>query len=144
MADLLRELTTWIADQTGLRIGGGTAVRDDDRLFAGHIPPDKPDTGALVRETGGPDQFLRGGFAEIGQGTFQVIARGPSHFAARELAWTIHAALHGAVYEVLGAHTLHVAEALARPQFLGLDERGRHLFSTNYRINAHDQSLATP
>lgn len=144
MADLLRELVTWISGETGLRIGGGTQASSDDRLYAGHIPPDKPDTGALVRETGGPDQLLRSGFAEIGEPTVQVLVRAPSHFAARDLAHEIHDALQGAAGVAMGDHVLHFAEALARPQFLGVDERGRHLFSTNYRLAAHDDSLATP
>lgn len=143
MADLLRELVTFVSEQTGLRIGGGSVFRDEDRLYAGHIPPEKPDLGALVRETGGPDQLLRAGEGRIGFPMVQVLVRGLTYFAARDLAWQIHDVLHGAGVN-LGDHALHVAEALAGPQSLGFDEKGRHLFSTNYRLAAHDQSLATP
>ena len=144
MADLLRELVEHVAALTGLRIGGGSASNADDRLYAGHAPPDKPDLAAVVREIGGPDQLLTADAARVGRPTFQVLTRGPTFFAARDLAWLVHDALHGAAWEDLGDHTLHVAEALARPAQLGFDDRGRHLLSASYVVAAHDQSLATP
>lgn len=144
VADLLREFVTWISVSTGLRIGGGSAPNASDRLYAGHVPPEKPDLAALVREVGGEDQLLTADAARIGRPAFQVLVRGPSFFQARELAWTIHAAIHGAAFEVLGDHTLHVAEAVARPQSLGFDEQRRHLISTTYALRAHDDSGASP
>jgi len=131
MADLLQELTQYIAAQAGLVIG--------QDLHAGFFPPEAADLAAVILERGGPrsQPKLRG---NVGSYAFQVLARGKTYGTAKQLAQQIDTVLaDNAGTDNTGDWQVCVIEAVAAPQFLGYDGKTRPEFSTNYTVRAYEK-----
>jgi hypothetical protein len=111
----------------------GVGTRGVD-LFS-EARPDKPEEVLVVRETGGP---ARDPFVPLERATVQLTARGATGARALELLteaadeFADEGSPRLAFYlDEGGAWFCHIAEALGRPDVLGLDERGRFLASVN-------------
>jgi len=129
---MIKEVTQFIATKVGLTIG--------TNFFAGHRPQDAPDDCDCVLETAGgsvypdiPDRVDK---------HIQVLSRARTYFTARARAWAIYDALYRnyslgsagwTLPNVVGDdYVAMVIEPLASPQYIDLDEKLRHEFSTNY------------
>ena len=124
--NLIRELATWLANKTGLVI--------DTDLFAGFMPPEEQDNAAVLLDRGGLPQGGAGN-GRIGGYALQVLVRNTSYQEAKRISYLIYGYLHKAAQRIdLGENFLFNAEAIAYPQFLGYDSRGRDEFSTNYTL----------
>lgn len=107
-------------------------------LLAGYIPQDiedLPRSAAVLQNSGGavdgqlPDQIWK---------AIQVLNRAPDYMAALADALEIFTALHGGcckpfpVIESGSDYEVMVIEAQAEPAYIGQDENGYFMFSTNY------------
>ncbi|MFA4971864.1 MAG: minor capsid protein [bacterium] len=127
MADLLREITQWVATGTGWGIGS--------KLYGGALPAEEPDEAIVILERGGPPDMYHIDY-RVGRFMFQVLARGNTYFTARDDSHAVKACLHELGQQTIGEWEIMSSEAVSAPQFLGFDERGRYEFSTNYEVRA--------
>ena len=126
---MLKEIVTLIHDFTGWTIG--------TRLQHGHALQDMPVRAVLIQETGGEVNFYCTDMVNM---TIQVLCRGAKYSEAHDDAWTVFGYFHGTsnwemprLDGVSGENYLAMTvEALAAPQYLGVDDNRRHLFSCNY------------
>lgn len=91
--------------------------------------PDQPDTAAAVLETGGFEPDLA---AAVDNPTFQIICRSADYGAARAKAQAAYVALHGLTETMLSGRRYLLIRAMQSPTYIGADQNGRHLISTNY------------
>ncbi len=130
---MLKEFATWLADRVpGLTLGGNLQV--------GFRAQDAPVRCHTLLDSGGPADFDLPYKTDM---MVQVATRGETIVQAREDAWEIYSAIHGTsgwTIEPLvsGGQTYKIwaIGALAKPQYLGQDEKGAHEYSTNYLITA--------
>ena len=125
---MFKEICTLIAEKTGFTIGS--------TLQVGHRTQSAPVRHVLISESaGGSTVFECPDFAFF---NIQALARAKTYFNARADVWTIYEAFHGTSgwnMPNLGAGDDYLAmtvEALAIPQYLGVDDNKRHLFSVNF------------
>lgn len=129
--DLLREFFDYIADGLGL-------VKAQE-IHCGHFPPEGEDTCAVMLDVGGTDSqpILRG---NVGEAMFQVLVRGQTYRQAEILAYRIHDFLVARPGANLGGHQAWAFDAVARPQFLPIEERMRFELSTTYIVRFTDEA----
>jgi hypothetical protein len=127
--------------QIGQYVENSTEHTIGTDLFIGYKPETAPDDCVAVLETGGgkPD-FYHSDYAEK---LIQVMARGSTYFTARGIAVGIFDALHAKKGITLPSvddksYYVNVIEAIQVPQYLGQDEKGRFLFSTNFIFRIQD------
>jgi hypothetical protein len=130
MADLLREIFDWVATDAAL-------ARAVD-WHCGHLPTEAVAPMAVLLERGGmPSQpTIRG---NVGEYMFQVLTvsgLNGSYMDGRDLAYRVSAVLSDRAGKQLADHTIWVVDAVAGPQFLGMDERFRFQFSQNFAVRA--------
>lgn len=125
---MFKEICQLISDLTGFTKGA--------KLQVGHWVQDKPERAVLVLESGGfADWYL---MPEQIEPTVQVLCRAKTYFEAREDAYAAFDALHKIATWPLPQlesgtdYLVYSIEALTIPQYLGVDDNRRHLFSTNY------------
>ena len=132
---MFKEICTLISDLTGFAVGA--------KLQVGHWLQDKPVRCVLVQETGGDANFYCPDMADM---LIQVLCRAETYFEAREDAYAVFGAIHGTSgwnLPGIGGNPDYLAmtvEALAVPQYLGVDDNRRHLFSTNYIFRMEEGS----
>ena len=104
-------------------------------LQAGHRLQDAPVRHVLIAEpAGGSTVFQCPDFAFP---NIQALARAATYFTARGDAWTVYRAFHGTSgwnmpnLEGGDDYLVMTVEALSIPQYLGVDDNKRHLFSVN-------------
>lgn len=125
---MIKELTTLIANNTSL-------VRDTD-LFAGHRTGECPDSCDVLLERSPSD--ANGYLTDKVNFMLQVISRAGSYFVARARAYVIYDFLHtqtGVDLPVVtsgDSYVLMFCQAVDIPQSIGVDDKGREEFSTNY------------
>jgi len=125
---MLKAICQFIEDKTGF-VKGTT-------LQVGWRPQDAPDRCILVAESGGGSLYFD--LPDRVDKMIQVLSRATTYFDARDDAQEIYDALHGAAgWElpevVVGKkYQAMIIEAVSIPQYLGIDEKGRHEFSTNF------------
>lgn len=132
---MIKEFCTWLVSRVpGLTKGGNLQVgfRDQDAPVRCHA----------VIETGGPADFDLAYRRNI---MLQIVTRGPrgAYQQTHDDAWAILDAIHGTSGWTIGpeisggdTYKLWSIGALALPQYIGLDAKGSHEFSTNYQIQA--------
>ena len=133
---MLKSICTFIQTHTSFLIG--------TTLQAGWRPLTAPDRCNLVAESGGGSTIFD--LPDRTDKMIQVLSRANTYFDARDDAQEIYDALHGAAgWElpevVVGKkYQAMIIEAVSIPQYLGIDEKGRHEFSTNYvwKIRSRD------
>ena len=126
---MFMEICTLIANRTGFVIG--------TTLQVGHRLQSAPVRHVLIAEpAGGSTVFQCPDFAFP---NIQALARAATYFTARGDAWTVYRALHGTSGWNMpnldvppgNDYLVMTVEALSIPQYLGVDDNKRHLFSVN-------------
>jgi len=126
---MFREICKLIEDKTAFAIGS--------TLQVGHRAQNAPPRHVLIQESaGGEANFYCPDMANI---DIQAISRGKTYFEAREDIYVVYEALHGTAgwnlpnWTGTGPDYLAMTvEALAVPQYLGVDENRLHEFSVNF------------
>ena len=131
---MIKEIATFIKNHTaGLVIG--------DTLQVGHRPQDAPDVCDVILESAGGSVIFD--LPERADIMIQILSRATTYFTARDRAWAIYDAIFrdwtsgsagwtlpvvtvGEEYEAM------IIEPMATPQYIGVDTKLRHEFSTNY------------
>jgi len=100
-------------------------------LFVGHRLQNSPDRCQVILESGGGKPYFD--LPDRVDKSIQIISRANTYFTARTDAWEFFDALHGtAGWQLTGSNEIMAIEALADPQYIGQDEKGRFEFSTNF------------
>jgi len=114
-------------------------------ICVGHTPDESPPDHIVILEStpGG----VMGQLPEAVDLMIQVIARGTTHFTARDFAWEVYTDIHGKCChnfeysESAAADEAFVTiDAIGSPAWIGLDEKGRHQFSCNYQFSYRNPS----
>ncbi len=128
---MIKELVTYIAEQTGLAIGTD--------IFANFSQEAQDDISVVMERTGGTPTGLS---PDMGEVHIQVLTRAVDHDDAESQAWLIRNALHGQSGLFLPVLTsgdpqilVNVCRAIQDPGYLGIGENDRHEFSANYLIH---------
>lgn len=134
---MLKAICKFIENQT-------SSFTIGDTLQAAWRPIDAPNRCTLIAESGGGSVIFD--LPDRADKMIQALSRATTYFDARDDAYEIYDALHGTagweLPEVIAGdkYQAMVIEAVAPPQYLGIDEKGRHEFSTNYvwKIRSRD------
>lgn len=133
---MLKAICKFIENQTSSFIIG-------DTLQVAWRPLDAPDQCTLIAESGGGGTIFD--LPDRADKMIQVLSRATTYFDARDDAQEIYDVLHGAagweLPEVVAGkkYQAMVIEAVEVPQYLGIDEKGRHEFSVNYIFKIRDR-----
>lgn len=126
---MFREICQLISDLTGWTIG--------TKLQVGHLKQTAPVRYVLIQETGGATNYFPN--EDVVDYAIQALNRAATYFEAREDAYALFHAIHGTAgwnlprMEGSGEDYLAMTvEAIYAPQYLGVDDNNRHIFSTNY------------
>lgn len=136
---MLKELATWLVSRVNalnpppdLVIGGNVQV--------GFRALDAPVRCHTILDNGGPADFDLPYKRDM---MLQVYTRGETIVQAREDAWAVYLAIHGTSGWTIGplvsggaTYKLWSINALAKPQWIGIEETGGFSYSTNYLITA--------
>jgi len=133
---MLKAVSQFIEDKTSF-VKGTT-------LQVGWRPLTAPNRCVLVAEAGGGSVYFD--LKDRADKMIQILARSENYWDARDDSYEVYNVLHGAagweLPEVVAGdkYQAMVIEAVAIPQYLGIDEKGRHEFSCNYifRIRERD------
>jgi hypothetical protein len=128
---MLKEFSAWLCTQVAGLVEGGN-------LQFGFRAQDAPVRCHTLLDSGGPADFDLPYRRDM---MLQVATRGETIVQAREDAWTIYDAIHGTSGWIIGPlvsggqqYKIWSIGALAKPQYIGQDEPGGFLYSTNYLI----------
>lgn len=126
---MIKEIAAFIARKTSLVVG--------TTLQVGHRTQNAPDQCSAVLEAAGGGLYFD--LPDRNDKNIQVLSRANSYFRARTEAREVFAAIHGTAGWTLTAvppatqnYEAQTIEALADPQYIGQDDKGRYEFSTNY------------
>ena len=133
---------------TSFKIGISEAEAADlVPICVGHTPDQAPpDHIVLLERT--PGGLLSGLPAAVDL-MIQVIARGITHFTARDFIWEVYKSIHEKCchdleypdLESAGAKEAFVTiDATGSPAWIGIDEKGRHQFSCNFQFSYRSPS----
>ena len=134
---MFQEICNLIATLTGLVKGADLQV--------GHRVPTAPDRCTLASEAGGGESNFY--IPDSMNLNIQLVMRAATYMAARDDAWAVFQRLHGTAgwnmpnWTGTGPDYLaEVIEAMAVPQYIGQDGKGRFEFSTNYIFRVREGS----
>lgn len=119
---MLKELVTFISNETGLVIGSG--------IVAGCVSTESADTVVVVEElvAGTVDPV----HTDVRSVPFRVLSRATSYWTARAGAYTVFDALHGRWHMnmpvVTSGELWEGCLEANTPYYIGPDDKGRHLF----------------
>lgn len=137
---MFREICRFIEQETGMALGG--------RLRYGWRTQDAPDRCVLIAETAGG--AVVGELGDRADLQIQALARAPEYDEARDDIYAVFEALHGRAGHNLprldGSGPDYLAmtiDALAAPQYLGVDEKRRHEFSCNFIFRMEEGACGT-
>ena len=130
---MLKELAIFICSQVpGLVLGGNVQV--------GFRAQDAPVRCHTFLDSGGPADFDLPYRMDM---MLQVATRGEDIVQARADAWTIYSAIHGTSGWTIGPlisggqqYKIWSISALAKPQYIGIGEKGGFEYSCNFLIIA--------
>ncbi|MBE3124845.1 MAG: hypothetical protein IMZ57_04215 [Acidobacteria bacterium] len=115
------------------------------KLQAGHQVQDAPVRRVLVLENGGVPYFYPN--TDMVDMAIQILCRAATYWEARDDAWIVYDAVHGTsgwnmprLVGVGADYLVTTVNALYAPQYLGVDDNRRHLFSTNYIFRVEEGS----
>jgi len=132
---MIQEIAKFIDLRTSFKVGV--------TLMVGRRKQNDPDRCAVVIESGGGIVYYD--LPDRADMLIQVITRAVDQMDARDDAWEIYRALHGAAGWDLPVITSGVTyeamtiEAVAPPQYIGEDEKRRFEYSTNYIFRNQDK-----
>ena len=130
---MLKEFAAWLCTRVpGLTLGGNLQV--------GFRVQDAPVRCHTLVETGGPADFDLPYRTDV---MIQVMTRAADNVQAHDDAWAVYTAIHGTSGWTIGPlvsggqqYKLWTITAMAKPQYLGPDEKFNHEYSCNYLIQA--------
>ena len=129
---LLQDIAQFIATRSGFVLGTS--------LQFGHREQAAPDRCVLVAFNGGGQSFWD--LRDREDRMVQILARSASYAEAFEDSMTVYNAIRGGIWSLpiveSGESYTAFVEALAIPQYLGPDEKGRHEWSTNFIFRIKD------
>ena len=131
---MIKEIAEFIEDLTPYTIG--------TQLFAGFWNSEAPDLASVVREISTSELFFF--LPDRKNAMIQVVTRGEDYHDSRDMAYVIYNALHTRSARDLPMVTsgenyvAMVIEAVTTPQYILEDEKGRHIFSTNFIFRLRD------
>jgi len=114
-------------------------------ICVGHTPDESPPNHIVIleRTPGG----VMGQLPEAADLMIQVIARGKTYFTARDYAWEVYKNIHGKCCHDLeylesaaSDEAFVTIDATGTPASIGIDEKGRHQFSSNYQFSYRNPS----
>lgn len=136
---MLKELAIWIRDRVNA-LGFTPVLVLGTNVQVGFRAQDAPVRCHTLLDSGGPADF---DLPYKKDAMLQVATRGETIVQAREDAWTIYEAIHGTSGWMIGPlvsggqqYKIWSIGALAKPQYLGIEEGGGFSYSTNYLIAA--------
>lgn len=111
----------------------------DVKTFVGKAPASSVDVAIVVNNGGEASTDLVGFDGD----EIQVLTRGSTYLSAEEIATRIYKALHMREDVVIGDSIARSIVAMQKPFFIGYEPDSdtaspQVLFSTNYRVDAHD------
>lgn len=115
-------------------------------LFCAHAPEGSGESRgdepwSTVLESGGLASFY---LTDKKEWRFQILTRGNDYHTARAQAHQIHDFLNGKTQVAMPVvdggpeYLVQVIESVQMPQYLGVDEKGLHMISTNYVVKTQD------
>lgn len=127
---MIKEIAAFIASKTSFIVG--------DTLQVAHRTQDSPDQCNVVLESAGGTVYFD--LPDRVDKMIQIISRAKTYMDASDDAQEIYAVLHDgtggwtltAVPPAVQDYEAMTIEALADPQYIGQDKKGRFEFSTNY------------
>ena len=128
---MIKEMASWIAAHSSFTIG--------TTLFEGWWPEMQPDRCSMLSEQAGgsADYYIK----DREDKQVMILTRAKNYFEARADAKTLFTLLHGAAGltfgPILTAYPVYFVisiECVNSPQYLGMDAKNRHMFSTNYTV----------
>ena len=131
---MIKELGKYITDNVaGLTLG--------TNFFVGSQKVDAQDDHSTLLESGGlADYYL----PDKREYRVQVLTKAADYFDGRSQAVEIHDFLHGKtgfelpVLQSDETYLVQVIQSVQTPQYLGVDGKGLHIFSTNYVVKLQD------
>ena len=137
---MLKAITQWIVNNTAawaIPLVKGTTLQ------VGWRPTTAPDRCHLIAESGGGSTVFD--LADRVDKMIQILTRAPKYFDAEADAMLLFALMNGTAgwqlpIVVAGNKYWGTAvQAVSAPQYLGIDAKGRHEFSTNYEWKIGDR-----
>ena len=123
---MIKSVTQYIANHTSLVIGA--------TLFAGFSEPDAPETAVVVQELA--PGLADGLLTDKVQQPIRVLSRAKSYATARGNSYTVFDLLHGKMQITLpvvdSGDTFLCNVEGTTPFYIGLDDKFRHQFVTNF------------
>lgn len=110
-------------------------------FFIGHAPTELTDAHSTLMESGGVADYYLPDKREY---RFQVMTRAQNYQDARATAHLIHDFLHKKTAVQLPVlvsdelYLVNIIQSIHTPQYLGVDQRGLQLISTNYVVKLQD------
>ena len=136
---MLKELTVWIRDRVNA-LGATPALVLGGNVQVGFRALDAPVRCHTLLDSGGPADFDLPYKKDM---MLQIATRGETIVQAREDAWTVYDAIHGTSGWTIGPlvsggqqYKIWAISALAKPQWIGIEEGGGFSYSTNYLVAA--------
>jgi hypothetical protein len=136
---VLKEVSIWVRDRVNA-LGTTPALVIGGNVQVGFRSLDAPVRCHTLLDSGGPADFDLPYKRDM---MLQVATRGESIVQAREDAWAIYSAIHGTSGWTIGPlvsggtqYKLWAISALAKPQYIGQDEKFNHEYSCNFLISA--------
>ena len=132
---MIQEVAKFIDLRTSFKVG--------KTLFVGRRTQNSPDRCQVVLESGGGTLYYD--LPDRIDLLIQVITRAKTQMTARNDAWEIYQALHGAAGWDLPIITSGITyeamtiEAIAPPQYIGEDENRRFEYSCNFIFRNQDK-----
>ncbi|MFA5430521.1 MAG: minor capsid protein [Candidatus Omnitrophota bacterium] len=136
---MLKEFAVWLVARVNA-LGASPALVIGGNVQVGFREQDAPVRCHTLIDTGGPADFDLPYRTDM---MLQVMTRGPkgNFQQTRDDAYAIYSAIHGTSGWTIGplvsggaTYRIHSITALAKPQYLGGDQKGNHEFSTNYLV----------
>lgn len=136
---MLKELSNWIRDRVNA-LGAAPVLVLGVNVQVGFRAQDAPVRCHTLLDSGGPADFDLPYRMDM---MVQVATRGENIVQARSDAWSIYSAIHGTSGWTIGplvsggqTYKIWSITALAKPQWIGIEEGGGFSYSTNFLITA--------
>jgi hypothetical protein len=136
---MLKELVLWIVSRVN-GLGASPALVVGGNVQVGFRAQDAPVRCHTFLDSGGPADFDLPYRTDM---MLQVATRGETIVQARADAWEIYSAIHGTSGWTIGPlvsggrqYKIWSIGALAKPQYIGIEEDGGFFYSCNYLILA--------
>jgi hypothetical protein len=132
---MLREIANLVCTRAGFTLGTTAEF--------GHRKQESADRCILIAFNGGGATYFD--LPDRIDQMVQILARAPKYMDAYDDSMAVFNAIHGLEVITLPVlvsgevYEVQVIEAVNAPQYIGQDEKGRFMWSTNYIFRIHDK-----